>query len=262
MTAIFHLHMKNSISLVTTLVLPLILGSLFFSQTLADDPALAARELEGALHLEPDLENGRKVYLLCAVCHEPEGWGNPSGDYPQIAGQLAPVIIKQLADIRARNRDNPTMFPFTLLDHLTLQQIADVSAYIARFPMTPQNGIGPGDDLEHGKRLYEENCEECHGANGEGIADKHMPLIQGQHYRYLVRQFEWIKNGKRRNADKDMVEQIKGFTPRDIHAVMDYTSRLKPPPERLATPDYRNPDFPHFWRPKIPSETAPEVARD
>lgn len=254
--------MKNPISLVAALASSLTLGSMPYSQALADDHALAAQELEGALHLESNTENGRKVYLLCAVCHEPEGWGSASGDYPQIAGQHAQVTIKQMADIRARNRDNPTMFPFTLLDHLTLQQMADVSAYIARFPMTSQNGVGPGDDLEHGKRLYAENCEECHGANGEGIDDKHMPLIQGQHYRYLVRQFEWIKSGKRRNADKEMVEQIQSFTPRDIHAVMDYTSRLEPPPERLAAPDYRNPDFPHFWRPMIPSATAPEVARD
>ena len=39
----------------------------------ADDPAAAAAELEKAIHLEPNLENGRKVYLLCAVCHQPEG---------------------------------------------------------------------------------------------------------------------------------------------------------------------------------------------
>jgi cytochrome c553 len=221
-------------------------------QAVSDDPARAAAELEGAIHLEPDLENGRKVYLLCAVCHEPEGWGTRDGYYPQIAGQLNSVIIKQLADIRARNRDNPTMFPFTLLDHLTLQQIADVSAYIARFPMTPDNEVGPGDDLEHGEQLYVEYCAECHGDRGQGVAKDHMPLIQGQHYRYLVRQFEWIRAGKRRNADPEMIEQIKSFTSRDVSAVMDHVSRLRPPAERLAEPDYRNPDFPHFWRPQIP----------
>jgi len=228
-------------------------------QAIAEDHARAAAELETAIHLEPDLENGKKVYLLCAVCHQPEGWGTTDGDYPQIAGQLSSVTIKQLADIRARNRDNPTMFPFTLLDHLSVQQIADVSAYIARFPMTGGNGTGPGDDLEHGKGLYEEYCSECHGAQGEGIADKHMPSIQGQHYAYLVRQFEWIRDGKRRNADPEMVDQIKAFSSRDISAVMDYTSRLRPPAAKLAAPSWRNPDFPNFWRPEIPPATAGDV---
>jgi len=234
-------------------------GAWFSGQAFSDDPARAAAELEGAIHLEPDLENGRKVYLLCAVCHQPEGWGRRDGDYPQIAGQLRSVIIKQLADIRARNRDSPIMFPFTLLDHLTLQQIADVSAYVARFPMTPNNGVGPGDDLENGERLYVKYCADCHGNNGQGKAEEHMPLIQGQHFRYLVRQFEWIRDGKRRNADPEMVEQIKSFTSRDISAVMDYVSRLRPPSERLAEPNYRNPDFPHFWRLEIPPSTTYEA---
>jgi cytochrome c553 len=226
------------------------------ARAVADDHALAAAEMETAIHLEPNLEDGRKVYLLCAVCHQPEGWGSRDGEYPQIAGQHSSVIIKQMADIRARNRDNPTMFPFTLLDHLSLQQIADVSAYIAQFPMAPGNGVGSGDDLEHGKRLYVKHCTECHGDSGQGVAEDHMPLIQGQHYLYLVRQFEWIRDGKRRNADPEMVEQIKFFTDRDVAAVMDYTSRLRPPPQRVAEQDYQNPDFPRFWRPQLPATAA------
>ena len=162
--------------------------------------------------------------------------------------QQGQVIIKQLADIRARNRDNPTMLPFTLLDTLSLQQIADVSAYIAQLPMTPHNGVGPGTDLAHGKRLYDENCADCHNDMAEGLAKDHMPLLQGQHFLYLVRQFEWIRDGRRRNADPDMVEQIKRFTPQDISAVMDYISRLRPPQKKLAAPNWRNPDFPHFHR--------------
>jgi cytochrome c553 len=150
------------------------------------------------------------------------------------------------------------MFPFTLMEHLSLQQIADVSAYIAGLPMTPVNGVGPGDDLERGKRLYSANCEECHGEQGEGFAEDQMPLLQGQHYEYLVRQFEWIRSGKRRNADEEMVEQIRRFSSRDVSAIMDYTSRLRPPERRVAAPDYRNPDFPRFSRvqPPEPLETA------
>ncbi len=231
---------------------PVLLATLLAGPVAADDLKRAAAELEKAIHLTPDLQSGRKVYLLCAVCHQPEGWGTADGEYPQIAGQHASVGIKQLADIRARNRDNPTMYPFTLLDHLTLQEIADVSAYIARFPMNPANGVGPGDDLEHGKQLYEEKCADCHGAQGEGDADDHIPAIQGQHYRYLIRQFEWIRDGKRRNADKEMVEQIQSFTARDMSAVLDYTSRLRPLAGQVAAPGYHNPDFPDFWRPEEP----------
>ena len=210
--------------------------------------AAAAQELEKALKLTPNLERGRETYLLCAVCHQPEGWGTVDGVYPQIAGQLYEVIIKQMADIRARNRDTPTMFPFTRLEYLDLQQMADVAGYLSQLPMSPNNSVGSGTDLAKGKRLYREYCAECHGHQGEGDAEKGMPLIQGQHYPYLVRQFEWIANGKRRNADPEMVEQIQGFSPGDIAAIMDYTARLSPPPEKLGSPNWKNPDFADFAR--------------
>ena len=205
----------------------------------------AAKEMiEQAIGLEPDLDNGRRIYVICAPCHEPEGWGTTDGYYPQIAGQLPSILIKQMADIRAINRDNPTMYPFTLGQILpTPQDVADVAAYVAQLPMTENNGRGPGTDLEHGKEIYVEYCAKCHGENGEGDESKHGPLVQGQHYNYLVRQFEWIRDGKRRNADAEMVEQIKGFSRRDIEAQMDYISRIKPPKEKLADGYWRNPDF-------------------
>jgi cytochrome c553 len=209
-----------------------------------EDLLTAKKTIEEAIGLEPNMDNGRRIYVICASCHEPEGWGTKDGYYPQIAGQLPSILIKQIADIRAANRDNPTMYPFTLSQILpTPQDVADVAAYVARLPMTRNNGQGPGTDLEHGKKIYEEYCKECHGDNGEGDESEQGPLIQGQHYDYLVRQFEWIRDGKRRNADPDMVEQIEGFTARDIEAQMDYISRIKPPSERLADENWRNPDF-------------------
>ena len=214
------------------------------------DPVESARmEVEAALKLTPDVDNGRKVYMVCTVCHSPEGWGRPDGRYPQIAGQLPNVTIKQLADIRARNRDNPTMRPFTSPQLLGgAKEIADVAAYIAQLPMNPNNSVGPGLDLEFGAKVYKENCEDCHGKNGEGNQAEHTPRIQGQHVSYLKRQFHWIRIGKRRNADQKMVKQIHRFTPREENAVLDYVSRLKPPAEHLAAPGWQNPDFPKYYR--------------
>ena len=139
----------------------------------ADDPAETARiEYEQVMALTPDIENGRQVYLTCAVCHRPEGWGSADGAYPQIAGQLRTVIIKQLADIRARNRDNPLMYPFSVPRILGgPQNLADVAAYVAALPMNPNNGVGPGTDLALGRNIYEEHCSKCHGANGDGNED-------------------------------------------------------------------------------------------
>jgi cytochrome c553 len=214
---------------------------------------VAQREYDEVMTLTPNPANGAKVYLTCAVCHRPEGWGSPDGDYPQIAGQIRTVIIKQLADIRARNRDNPLMYPFSMPRVLGgTQEMADVAAYVSLLPMTADNGKGPGTDLELGKRLYQEHCTKCHGEQGEGSEKEHIPAVAGQHYLYQVRQFDAIRTGRRKNADPKMTRQIHGFTPREESAVLDYTSRLAPPPGKVAKAGWQNPDFPHYVRPPLP----------
>ena len=221
--------------------------------SLATPPDVAREEAELAINLKPDVKIGKDLYRICAVCHTPEGWGTANGYYPQIAGQLPSVVIKQLADIRARNRDNPTMYPFSMPSSLGgAQEMADVAAYVAQLPMTPHNAVGPGRDLDYGAELYKKECAECHGKDGEGDSQEHIPLIHGQHYDNLVRQFRWIQMGKRRNADSKMVKQIRRFSPRDIHVVMDYVSRLRPPEARVAETGWRNPDFPRFDRHSMP----------
>jgi cytochrome c553 len=206
-------------------------------------------EQDEALHLTPDLENGIDVYEVCSACHLPEGWGLPDGTFPQLAGQHRGVLIKQLADIRALNRDNPTMYPFALPESIgDAQAIADVVAYIEQLPMNPEPGRGPwepgSDHFESGKKLYADNCVKCHGETGMGDPVKFYPRINGQHYNYMLRQFEWIRDGKRRNANPDMVKQIKGFSDKDMKMVINYVSRIPVPKEKLApSKDWLNPDY-------------------
>lgn len=206
-------------------------------------------EKDEAMDLTPDLENGLDVYEVCSACHLPEGWGTDDGTFPQIAGQHKNVILKQLADIRALNRDNPTMYPFALPASIgDAQALADVAGYMARLLMNPDNGKGEWaegtTEFEQGKKLYADNCVECHSDTGYGMPDKFYPRIQGQHYKYMLRQFEWIRDGKRRNANPDMVRQIKNFTDKDMQMVINYTSRIPVPKKDLApSKDWLNPDF-------------------
>lgn len=152
-------------------------------------------EVDEAMNLTPNLEHGEEIYQTCAFCHTESGWGmasgigsyRGSGTYPQIAGQHQSVLIKQVLDIRKLNRDNPTMYPFSTERYLGgPQNIADVTAYITNLPISTNN----------------------------------------QHYEYMLRQFIWIKDGKRRNANPKMVKQIQKFKYSEMKAVIDYASRL------------------------------------
>ena len=206
-------------------------------------------EKDEAMHLTPNVENGMDVFEVCTACHQPEGWGTKDGTFPQLAGQHKTVLLKQLQDIRAKNRDNPTMYPFALPREIGgPQALADVVAYIEKLPMNPDNGKGPWPkgtpEYARGEKLYKENCVKCHGEHGEGNAEKYYPRIQGQHYKYMLRQFEWIEAGKRRNANPDMMKQIKNFTEQDQKEVINYVSRIPVPKEDLApSKDWHNPDF-------------------
>jgi cytochrome c553 len=208
--------------------------------------ARAAREVEQALALKPNLERGLEIYRSCAMCHGAEGWGLHNGTVPQIAGQHHNVVIKQLADIRAGNRDAVLMIPYASVESIGgAQAVADVAGYIDTLEISVGGGKGPGDDLELGKQLYQKNCVRCHGPTGEGNNDAYVPRIQAQHFNYLVRQFEWIRDGKRRNANAEMASQIASFDERQMRAVLDYVSRLEPPAELQAPPGWHNPDFAH-----------------
>ncbi len=214
----------------------------------AQEPApassLAEAELTRALSLTPDLENGLRVYRVCAQCHQPEGWGKPDGSVPQLAGQHRKVLIKQLADIRAGVRSNPEMAAHVSRERIGgAQAVADVAGYIDTLEISVSNGVGPGDDLLRGAELYAETCASCHGERGEGDAKLAIPRIHAQHYAYLLRQFRKIKAGERGNADPAMAAAIQAFSEADTRAVLDLVSRLRPLDLLVAPPGWQNPDF-------------------
>jgi len=105
--------------------------------------------------------------------------------------------------------------------------------------------VGEGaPEYAQGEKLYKDNCVRCHGETGMGDVEKFYPRINGQHFNYMLRQFEWIRDGKRRNSNPEMVEQIKNFTDQDMKLVINYVSQQPVPADQLAeSADWQNPDF-------------------
>lgn len=186
-------------------------------------------ELTQALDLEPDLENGKMLFEMCAGCHGPQAWGSRDGVYPQLAGQHRSVIIKQISDFRLGNRANPDMLPFTETDVFGGPQgISDVASYLASLPMTSEPGVGPEDTFARGEKVYEDNCSVCHDDGAEGFDDFFFPKIQGQHYGYTLRELKKMKEGERKNVYHGMLRRIQKLSMEDLEAVANYVSRLPP----------------------------------
>jgi cytochrome c553 len=186
-------------------------------------------ELKTALESKGDIKRGEASFDQCVGCHRADASGRVSGAYPRLSGQHATVLMKQIVDIRSGRRSNPKMEPF-IGDHvLDPFQIADVAVFLSGLPIASSNGKGPGNLVVKGKELYEKDCADCHGAKGEGSGPKFFPMVAGQHYRYLLREVNFIRDGDRRNSNPDMVTVIKPYTPGDLEAVADYMASLPAP---------------------------------
>ena len=222
----------------------LFLSVLFSSGMSVFADAALDNELTQAMQLKGDVQRGKEVFKLCIACHSTNGWGLKDGTFPQLAGQHRSVVIKQIADIRAGNRDNPMMAPIAKEAVMGgPQAISDVAAYIATLPMNPDPGHGKGGNEKRAEKLFYRKCSECHGADAGGDEERFFPRIQGQHYEYLLRQIKWMREGKRRNANPYMVKRIKKMKITDLELLVDYVSRLKPPKDKIAPPGWKNPDF-------------------
>ncbi|VAX11321.1 hypothetical protein MNBD_GAMMA26-893 [hydrothermal vent metagenome] len=141
------------------------------------------------------------------------------------------------------------MYPFAVPESIgDAQAIADVTSYIQKLPMNPDHGKGEwaedSPEFRNGRQLYINGCIKCHGQYGRGSEEKFYPRLDGQHYNYMLRQLIWIRDGKRRNANEHMVEQIKRFNYKELQMVSNYVSRMPVNKKDLApSADWRNPDL-------------------
>jgi len=224
---------------VNRFVQALILVSLLPLQAAAQSPSANDQslpvwnEMRGekliALQARGDAIRGEISFEPCQGCHRRDASGRTSGAYPRLAGQHGTVLIKQMTDIRAGRRDNPKMEPF-IGDHvLTPTEIADVAAYVSALPIPREIGQGPGTGVARGKELFVRDCATCHGDRGEGKAEKFFPMVAAQHFRYLLREVKYIRDGDRRNSNPDMVKVIARYSDEDLETVADFMAQLAAP---------------------------------
>lgn len=189
-------------------------------------------EKSEALVMKGDIARGEAAFVICQGCHRVGALGRADGSYPRLAGQHATVLIKQLSDVRTGRRSNPKMLPFADHQSLSVQEIADIATYLQALPVPANQGQGGSADLARGGKLYAADCAICHGARGEGNANKFYPRVSGQHYRYLLREIRMIRDGARRNSNSDMIEAIRNYSDADFEAVSNFMSRLPVGPAR------------------------------
>ena len=177
-----------------------------------------------------NVEAGRQKAATCVVCHGPDGNSN-NPTWPNLAGQHAEYIRKQLEDYRSGHRKNDQMAPLVM--SLSDQDIADLAVYYAS--LKPRIGQTRPESLEAGERLYRAGdatmglaaCMACHGPGGTGNPAANYPRINAQHAEYTELQLKAFKAEERANDRNGIMRDIAGRMSNDsIEAVADYLQGL------------------------------------
>jgi len=168
-----------------------------------------------------------RLYAPCAVCHQPNAWGSPDGNIPNLAGQQRRYLEKQLALFRSGARVDTAMQ--VVAEHPTFSDpdhVAELAIYLSELAANPDPVKGSGQHLRIGQEAYTHICAACHGADGRGEEKNHVPRIAGQHYPYLRRQIESAAALHRVLAPPEMTSALRGMPDREKDALADYVSRL------------------------------------
>jgi cytochrome c553 len=195
--------------------------------------ANAAAELRAALQATPDSSHGERLSAICRECHGRHAEGNASGWPPQIAGQHRRVIAKELVDYRTGKRRYDPMERIAGTHVLgSTQDVADVAAYLAGLPPSPDTTPGPQRWVDKGARLYVSRCQWCHGERGEGNDERFVPRVAGQQYEYLLRQLHDAIEARRPNMRTQHLRLLESCSMEELMGLAGYMSRL----DRAAKP--------------------------
>ncbi len=208
----------------------LLLACVASAQTWASPAMNALTELRAASAAVPDARRGDEIFATCAACHGVDGSGLPDGSVPVIGSQYYPVLLRQLVDYRHAERWDIRMEHVSRLNVMqTPQDLADVAALIASLqPMGP-TVHGSGEFLASGAKVYFERCQACHGATGQGKADRGIARLAGQHPEYLLRQFIDVVEGRRPRLSNTHTPLMRELQRTELEGIADYLSRTRRP---------------------------------
>jgi len=178
---------------------------------------------------------GKTKSELCQGCHGVNGMSIDPTTFPNLAGQYAGYIFKQVQDFQLGNRHDDTMSAMAATV-TSLDDLRDIAVYFSK--QKQMKGKPTNSKMaKRGKQLFLKGnpraglygCVNCHGKNGKGKSKSNsiFPVIGGQTKPYLIKQLTDLKSGARTNDPAGMMGNIaKKLSATDIKAVSEYVSGL------------------------------------
>ena len=166
---------------------------------------------------------GATLSLRCTMCHGVQGISD--ANTPNLAGQYATSIYKELQDFKTGARKSAIMAP--LMVNLGEQDMKDLAAYYAYLPRLsayhpPSTEPSPAVVLSGSPMRNIAPCASCHG----GLSDKAgSPWLEGQSAIYLRVELDAFATGARHNDISGQMRNVaRQMTPAEIDAAARYYS--------------------------------------
>lgn len=192
--------------------------------------AIVIASLSAPALAEGDAAAGQAKSAVCSACHGADGKALQLS-YPNLAGQHAGYLAKQLTEYRDGDRVNALMSGQAA--NLSDQDILDLAAHFSQ--MTPIAGVASEEGLEAGEAIYRGGitaqgvpaCIACHGPDGLGNPAAGFPTLAGQNLEYTAEQLRLWRAGERGNdAGNVMGAVAHRMTDSEITDVANYIQGL------------------------------------
>lgn len=169
-----------------------------------------------------DIGDGATLALRCTPCHGPTGISYANS--PNLAGQYAITVYKQLRDYQTGVRVNAIMTPMARsLSDEDVRRIADYYASLRKPAAARLTSVPLPPIVRWGAPMRDvAPCGSCHGTIDHTLA---APWLNGEPYAYLIGQLEAFHDGTRVNdIDEQMRAVAHGMTASEMVAAAEYYS--------------------------------------
>lgn len=177
-----------------------------------------------------DATAGQAKTAVCAGCHGTDG-NSMVPNFPSLAGQGEKYLLKQLNDIKSKNRVIVEMTG--LLDAMSDQDLQDIAAYYAGKKI--KGGQADPELAALGEEIYRAGieskglaaCTACHGPAGGGVESAAFPVLAGQHAAYIESSLVKFSKGERANDPNQMMRIVAAnMSEAEMKAVAQYVQGL------------------------------------
>ncbi len=163
---------------------------------------------------------GATLAMQCAICHGSNRQGEV--DTPNLEGQPAAAVYKELRDFKAGARTSAVMSPFAI--KLSEQDMLDIAAYYSYLPRQPGSHPDPTvtapSIVARGAPMRNiPACASCHGTTDAKLG---TPWLDGQSAVYIKAQLQAFATQVRRN---DISEQMRNIARQMTAAEIDEAAR-------------------------------------